>query len=132
MTTSPTITYTLEEFLMRFEMKIDRQFYELKQNIAELKTELKQDIAELKTEFKQEIAEVKVELKEVKNELKEVKREVSNLSGDVKALDERVKGIDKRLENLEFIARGGLVAFLTAFIGLILKVAGIIPNIKAI
>jgi len=110
MTTSPTITYTLEEFLMRFEMKIDRQFADLKQ----------------------EIVEVKNELKEVKNELKEVKREVSNLSGDVKALDERVKGIDKRLENLEFIVRGGLVAFLTAFIGLILKVAGIIPNIKAI
>jgi len=118
MTTSPTITYTLEEFLMRFEMKIDRQF-------SELKTELKQDIAELKTELKQEIAEVKIELKEVK-------REVANLSGDVKALDERIKGMDKRLENLEFIVRGGLVAFLTAFIGLILKVAGIIPNIKAI
>jgi len=125
MTNSPTITYTLEEFLMRFETKIDRQFSELKQDIAELKTELKQDIAELKTELKQEIAEVK-------NELKDVKQQVANLSGDVKALDERTKGIDKRLENLEFIVRGGLVAFLTAFIGLILKVAGIIPNIKAI
>jgi len=125
MTNSPTITYTLEEFLMRFETKIDRQFSELKQDIAELKTELKQDIAELKTELKQEIAEVK-------NELKDVKQKVANLSGDVKALDERTKGIDKRLENLEFIVRGGLVAFLTAFIGLILKVAGIIPNIKAI
>jgi predicted nuclease with TOPRIM domain len=114
MTNSPTITYTLEEFLMRFETKIDRQFSELKQDIAELKTELKQEIAE------------------VKNELKDVKQKVANLSGDVKALDERTKGIDKRLENLEFIVRGGLVAFLTAFIGLILKVAGIIPNIKAI
>jgi predicted nuclease with TOPRIM domain len=125
MTNSPTITYTLEEFLMRFETKIDRQFSELKQDIVELRTELKQDIAELKTELKQEIAEVK-------NELKDVKQKVANLSGDVKALDERTKGIDKRLENLEFIVRGGLVAFLTAFIGLILKVAGIIPNIKAI
>ena len=132
MTNSPTITYTLEEFLMRFETKIDRQFSELKQDIAEVKTELKQDIAELK----QEIAEIKTEFKqeiaEVKNELKDVKQQVANLSGDVKALDERTKGIDKRLENLEFIVRGGLVAFLTAFIGLILKVAGIIPNIKAI
>ncbi len=114
MTTSPTITYSLEEFLIRFEMKIDRQFAELKQEIAEVKTELKQEISE------------------VKNELKELKREVANISGDVKALDERVKGMDKRLENLEFIVRGGLVAFLTAFIGLVLKVAGIIPNIKPI
>ncbi len=132
MTNSPTITYTLEEFLIRFETRIDRQFSELKQDIAELKTEFTQDIVQLRTELKQDIAELKQEITEVKNELKELKGEVANLSGDVKALDERTKGIDKRLESLEFIVRGGLVAFLTAFIGLILKVAGIIPNIKAI
>ncbi|MFN3361190.1 MAG: hypothetical protein ACK421_07190 [Pseudanabaenaceae cyanobacterium] len=51
MTTFPTITYTLAEFLIRFQQKIDRQF-------SELRIELKQDIADLRTQFKQETAKL--------------------------------------------------------------------------
>ncbi|MCS6958800.1 MAG: hypothetical protein RMK91_01960 [Pseudanabaenaceae cyanobacterium SKYGB_i_bin29] len=116
MTTSPTITYTLEEFLMRFDQKIDRQF-------AELKLELKQDIAKLDQKIDRQYAELK-------QDIKELNQKVSELSADVKALDEKSKGIDKRLENLEFIIRGGLIAFFTGFVGLILKVLGVIPNIN--
>ncbi|PLS67537.1 MAG: hypothetical protein CV045_13050, partial [Cyanobacteria bacterium M5B4] len=62
MTTSPTITYTLEEFLMRFEQKIDRQFADLKQEISGLKTELKQDIKELNQKMDKQYMEIKQEI----------------------------------------------------------------------
>lgn len=138
MTTSPTITYTLEEFLMRFEQKIDRHF-------SELRIDLKQEIANLGAEIKQEIAKLDQkadrQYAELKQDVKELNQKIPSLSEDVKTLGEKVagventvsskmQGIEKHLENLAFILRSLLIAFFTGFVGLILKVLGVIPNIK--
>jgi len=48
MTTNPsTLTYSLEEFMSRFEQKIDKQFTEMNQKMHRQFAEVKQQFAEV-------------------------------------------------------------------------------------
>ena len=129
MTTTPTtLTYTLEEFLSRFEQKIDRQF-------AEINQKMDRQFAEVNQKF----AEVNQKLEKIDNRLNKLEIGQERLSGEIKALDEKftgeiktlsekVSGIDKRLDNQEFINRGILVSVIIALIGGAAKLFDILPK----
>jgi predicted nuclease with TOPRIM domain len=106
MTNSPTLTYTLEEVLTRFEQKIDRQFADV--NLRLDKIELRFD--------------------RVDERLNKLEIGQAVLTGEIKALDEKIDGIGKRLDNQEFINRGVLVAVIVALVGGAAKIFGWLPN----
>lgn len=123
MSESPTISYTLEEFLLRFEQRIDRQFSELNQRIDKLDEKMDRQYAELNQKID------KLDEK-MDRQYAELNQKLSDVTGDVKALSEQVKGIDKRLETLEFVLRAGVAAFLTGAVGLLLNAFGVFANFK--
>lgn len=100
-TTPPTLTYTLEEILSRFEQKMDRQF-----------------------------AEVNQKLEKIDDRLNKLEIGQAELSGEIKTLDEKVSGIGKRLDNQEFINRGILVSVIIALLGGAAKLFDILPLTK--
>ena len=105
-TNPPTLIYTLEEVLTRFEQKVDKQFAEVNQKIEKMDSRFDKIDERLN---KLEIGQVE-------------------LSGDIKALDEKVSGIDKRLDNQEFINRGVLVSLIVALVGGAAKLFGWLPT----
>jgi len=122
MTTSPqtTISYTLEDFLERFEQKIDRQFAEINQKIDKQSAELNQKIDK-------QFAEVKQEFVEVNQKLNKLEIGLVELSGEIKVLDEKFKGFDKRIDNQEFLNRGILGALVVALVAGAAKLLGWLP-----
>lgn len=123
MTTSPqtTISYTLEDFLERFEQKIDRQFAEINQKIDKQSAELNQKIDK-------QFAEVKQEFVEVNQKLNKLEIGLVELSGEIKVLDEKFKGFDKRIDNQEFLNRGILGALVVALVAGAAKLLGWLPS----
>jgi DNA repair exonuclease SbcCD ATPase subunit len=119
MTTSPqtTISYTLEDFLERFEQKIDRQFAEINQKIDKQSAEVKQEFAEVKQQFV-----------EVNQKLNKLEVGLVELSGEIKVLDEKFKGFDKRIDNQEFLNRGILGALVVALVAGAAKLLGWLPS----
>ncbi len=141
MSESPTISYTLEEFLLRFEQRIDRQFSELNQRIDKLDekmnrqyAELNQKIDKLDEKMDRQYAELNQKIDKLDEKMDrqyaELNQKISDVTGDVKALSEQVKGIDKRLETLEFVLRAGVAAFLTGAVGLLLNAFGVFSQFK--
>ncbi|APB33783.1 hypothetical protein GlitD10_1461 [Gloeomargarita lithophora Alchichica-D10] len=154
MSESPTISYTLEEFLLRFEQRVERQFSELNQKMDRQYTELTQRIDKLDEKMDRQYAELTQRIDKLDEKMDrqyaelnqkmdrqyaelnqkmdrqyaELNQKISDVSGDVRALGEQVKGIDKRLETLEFILRGGVVTFLTGSVGLLLNAFGVFSN----
>lgn len=118
MTTSPqtTISYTLEDFLDRFEQKIDRQFAEINQKIDKQSADVKQEFAEVKQQFV-----------EVNQKLNKLEIGLVELSGEIKVLDEKFKGFDKRIDNQEFLNRGILGALVVALVAGAAKLLGWLP-----
>jgi len=111
-TTPPTLTYTLEEILSRFEQKMDRQFAEINQKID------------------RQFAEVNQKLEKIDDRLNKLEIGQAELSGEIKTLDEKVSGIGKRLDNQEFINRGILVSVIIALLGGAAKLFDILPLTK--
>jgi predicted nucleic acid-binding Zn-ribbon protein len=122
MTTSPqtTISYTLEDFLERFEQKIDKQLAEINQKIDKQSAELNQKIDKQSADIKQEFVEVNQKLNKLEIGLVE-------LSGEIKVLDEKFKGFDKRIDNQEFLNRGILGALVVALVAGAAKLLGWLP-----
>jgi chromosome segregation ATPase len=139
----PTLTYTLEEVLTRFEHKMDNQFAEVNQKLEKIdqrlnklevgQAELSGDIKALDEKLSGEIKaldeKLSGEIKALDEKLSgEIKALDGRLSGEIKALDEKVSGIDKRLDNQEFINRGVLVSLIVALIGGAAKLFGWLPS----
>jgi chromosome segregation ATPase len=146
MTTTPTtLTYTLEEFLARFEQKMDRQFAEVNQKLEKIDERLsKLEIgqAELSGEIKALDERLTGQIKALDERLTgqikalderltgQIKALDERVTGQIKTLDEKVSGIDKRLDNQEFINRGILVAVVIALLSGAAKLFDILPSIK--
>jgi septal ring factor EnvC (AmiA/AmiB activator) len=120
-TDPPTLTYTLEEVLTRFEQKVDRQFAEVNQKIDK-------QFAEVNQKFDKQFAEVNQKLEKIDDRLNKLEIGQAELSGEIKALDQKVGGIDKRLDSQEFVNRGVLVALIAALFSGAVKLFGWFPN----
>ena len=140
-TNPPTLTYTLEEILSRLDQKIEKQFTEVNQKLAEVNQKMDKQFTEVNKKLetidsrltKLEIgqAELSGEIKTLDEKLSgEIKTLDEKLSGEIKILDEKVSGIDKRLDNQEFINRGVLVAVIIALISGVVKLFGFFPTSK--
>jgi DNA anti-recombination protein RmuC len=125
MTSNPTtLTYSLEEFLERFEQRIERRFAEMDlkmdKQFAEINQKMDKQFAEVNQKMDKQFAEVNQKL--VHLEIGQVE-----LLGEVKTLDQKVTGIEKRLDNQEFINRGVLVAVIVTGLGSAAKFFGWLP-----
>jgi chromosome segregation ATPase len=140
-TNPPTLTYTLEEILSRLDQKIEKQFTEVNQKLAEVNQKMDKQFTEVNQKLenidsrlnKLEIGQVELsgEIKTLDKKLSgEIKTLDEKLSGEIKILDEKVSGIDKRLDNQEFINRGVLVAVIIALISGVVKLFGLFPTGK--
>ena len=119
MTTNPptTVTYTLEEVLVRFEKNMDRQFAEVNQKMDKQFAEVNQKLERIDNRLnKLEIGQAELSGK--------IETLDEKLSGKTETLDEKVSGISKRLDNQEFLNRGVLVALIVALIGGLVKLFG--------
>ena len=129
--TSPTLSYSLEDFLLRFEQRIDRQFTEINQKLEQVNQKLYQ----LELGQAEIIGEIKALDQKLSGEIRALDERLSGeinaldqkLSGEIKTLDSKVTGIDKRLDNQEFINRGVLVAVIVALLGGTAKFFGWLP-----
>ena len=101
--TTPTLTYSLEEVLTRFEQKMDRQFAEVNQKMDR-------------------------QFAEVNQKLEKIDERLNKLEIGQAELSEKVSGIDKRIDNQEFINRGILVAVIVALIAGAAKLFDILPR----
>jgi len=135
----PTITYTLEEFLSRFEQKIDRQFAEVNQKMDRQFAEVNQKFSEVNQKMDRQFTEINQKLEKIDDRLSKLEIGQEKLSGAIKALDEKftgeiktldekVSGISKRLDNQEFINRGILVSVIIALIGGAAKLFDVLPS----
>lgn len=132
MTTNPTtLTYTLEDFLSRFELKMDRQFSEVNQKLEKIEdrlTKLEIGQAEISGEIKALDEKLSGEIRALDEKLSgEIKALDNKFSGEIKTLGEKVNGLGKRLDNQEFINRGVLVSVIIALIGGAAKLFDILP-----
>ncbi|MEB3338390.1 MAG: hypothetical protein VKJ46_13065 [Leptolyngbyaceae bacterium] len=148
----PTVTYSLEDILIRFEQKMDKQFAEVSQKMDKQLTEVNQKFTEVNqkftevnqkmdkqfTEVNQKFTEVNHRLDKMDERLTKLEVGQADIRGDVKALDERlsgeirtldekVDGIGKRLDNQEFVNRGVTVGLLVALLAGIAKALGWLP-----
>jgi hypothetical protein len=110
MTTPTTLTYTLEEFLARFEQRIDRQFAEVNQKMDRQFAEVNDKLTKMDKQF--------VEVNDKLNKLEVGQAEISS----------NIKNIDKRIDNQEFINRSILVALIVALIGGIARWFVLLPG----
>jgi len=140
--TSPTLSYSLEDFLLRFEQRIDRQFTEINQKLEQVNQKLYQlelgqaeIIGEIKALDQKLSGEIRALDERLSGEINALDQKLSGeiktldqkLSGEIKTLDSKVTGIDKRLDNQEFINRGVLVAVIVALLGGTAKFFGWLP-----
>ncbi|MDX1977040.1 MAG: hypothetical protein SFT94_05145 [Pseudanabaenaceae cyanobacterium bins.68] len=140
--TPPTLTYTLEEVLSRFEQKVDRQFTEINQKLTDINQKIDRQFAEVNQRLnKLEIGQTELsgEMKaldqKLTGEMKALDQKLTGefkaldqkLTGEIKTLDEKVGGISKRIDNQEFISRGILVSVIIALIGGAAKLFEILP-----
>jgi septation ring formation regulator EzrA len=135
MTSSPTtLTYSLEDFLERFEQRIERKFAEMDQKMDKRFAEMDQKMDQRFAEVNQQFAQVNQQFAQVNQQFAEVNQKLVQLEigqvailGEVKVLDQKTDAIEKRLDNQEFINRGVLVAVIVTFIGGAAKFFGWLP-----
>ena len=134
-TNPPTLTYTLEEVLTRFEQKMDKQFADVNQKMDRQSADVNQKFAEVNQKLEkidarfdkvdERLNKLEIGQAELSGEIKALDEK---LSGEIKTLDEKVGGIDKRLDNQEFVNRGVLVALIVALISGAVKLFSWFPN----
>jgi len=134
MTTQTTLTFTLEEFLTKFERRIDQQFAEVNQKMDKQFAEVNQKMDRQYAEVNQKFAEVNQKFAEVNKQFAEVNKqfvEVNQTLNDVKIgqadLSAKLEGIDKRLSNQEFFNRSFFLAVIASLLGVAAKFFGILP-----
>lgn len=126
MTQSPiTVTYSLEEILLRLEGKIDKFEENFTNKVDKLEENFNDKIDKFEEIFNNKIDKFDREINEKIDKLDEGltekidkldervnKLEIgqTEMRGDIKALDEKFNGLNKRLDNQEFINRGVLVS----------------------
>ncbi len=138
MTTQTTLTYTLEEFLTKFEQRIDRQFAEVNQKMdkqfAEVNQRMDRQFAEVNQRMDKQFAEVNQKMDKQFAEVNQKFVEVNQTLTDVKIgqadLFAKLDGIDKRLSNQEFFNRSFFLAVIAALLGVAAKLFGILPPDK--
>ncbi len=124
----PTITYTLEEFLSRFEQKIDRQFAEVNQKFSEVNQKMDRQFTEINQKLEKiddRLSKLEIGQEKLSGAIKALDEK---FTGEIKTLDEKVSGISKRLDNQEFINRGIVVSVIIALIGGAAKLFDILPS----
>jgi predicted nuclease with TOPRIM domain len=112
MTTTPktTVTYSLEDILVRIEDKMDARFEKMDSQFAEVN---------------QRLTKLEVGQAELSGDIKALDE---RLSGEIKTLEGKVDGLGKRLDNQEFLNRGVVVAVLAALIAGGAKLFGFLPK----
>jgi len=134
MTTQTTLTFTLEEFLTKFERRIDQQFAEVNQKMDKQSAEVNQKLAEVNQKMDRQSAEVNQKLAEVNQKMDRQYAEVNQTLNDVKIgqadLSAKVDGIDKRLSNQEFFNRSFFLAVIASLLGVAAKFFGVLPPDK--
>ena len=105
-----TVTYSLEEVLIRFEQKIDK----IDEKIDKLEEKFDEKIDKLEDKFNEKIDKLALGQADIK--------------GDIKALNEKVEGLGKRLDNQEFLSRGIVIGLGVAILGGFAKFFGWIGN----
>jgi len=142
MTTQTTLTYTLEEFLTKFEQRIDRQFAEVNQRMdrqfaevnqrmdkqfAEVNQKMDRQFAEVNQKMDKQFAEVNQKFAEVNQKFAEVNQTLTDVKIGQADLFAKLDGIDKRLSNQEFFNRSFFLAVIAALLGVAAKLFGILP-----
>jgi DNA anti-recombination protein RmuC len=131
MTTQTTLTYTLEEFLTKFELRIDRQFAEVNQKMdkqfAEVNQRMDKQFAEVNQKMDKQFAEVNQKFVEVNQKFAEVNQTLIDVKIGQADLSAKVDGIDKRLSNQEFFNRSFLLAVIASLLGIAAKLFGVLP-----
>jgi len=147
--TQTTVTYTLEEFLMRFETRIDRQFAEVNQKMdkqfAEVNQKMDKQFDEVNQKMDKQFAEVNQKIdkqsmetnqkfaevdQKMDKQFAEVNQSLTDLKVGQADLSAKSDGIDKRLSNVEFFNRSFFLAVVAALLGGAAKFFGIIPIVK--
>jgi len=123
MTTQTTLTFTLEEFLTKFEQRIDQKF-------AEVNQKMDKQFAEVNQKMDQQFAEVNQKLTEVNKQFAEVNQTLNDVKIGQADLSAKVDGIDKRLSNQEFFNRSFFLAVIASLLGVAAKFFGVLPPDK--
>ncbi len=131
----PTLSYTLEEVLARFEQNMNRQFTDVNQKMDRQFTEVNQkmdrqfaEVNQKFTEVNQKFTEVNQKLEKIDARFDKVDERLNKLEVGQAELSEKVTGIDKRLDSQEFVNRGVLVALIAALFSGAVKPFGWFPN----
>jgi len=141
MTTQTTLTFTLEEFLTKFEQRIDQKFADVNQKMdkqfADVNQKMDKQFAEVNQKMDKQFVEVDRKFVEVNRQFTEVNKqlaEVNQTLNDVKIgqaeLSAKVDGIDKRLSNQEFFNRSFFLAVIASLLGVAAKLFGVLPPDK--
>jgi len=123
MTTTPktTVTYSLEDILVRIEDKMDARFEKIDRQFERLENKMDSQFAEVN----QRLTKLEVGQAELSGDIKALDE---RLLGEIKTLDGKVDGLGKRLDNQEFLNRGVVVAVLAALIAGGAKLFGFLPK----
>jgi predicted nuclease with TOPRIM domain len=123
MTTTPktTVTYSLEDILVRIEDKMDARFEKIDRQFERLENKMDSQFAEVT----QRLTKLEVGQAELSGDIKALDE---RLSGEIKTLEGKVDGLGKRLDNQEFLNRGVVVAVLAALIAGGAKLFGFLPK----
>jgi predicted nuclease with TOPRIM domain len=123
MTTTPktTVTYSLEDILVRIEDKMDARFEKIDRQFERLENKMDSQFAEVN----QRLTKLEVGQAELSGDIKALDE---RLSGEIKTLEGKVDGLGKRLDNQEFLNRGVVVAVLAALIAGGAKLFGFLPK----
>jgi DNA anti-recombination protein RmuC len=134
MTTQTTLTFTLEEFLTKFEQKMDKQFAEVNQKMdkqfAEVNQKMDKQFAEVNQKMDKQFAEVDRKFVEVNRQFTEVNQSLTDIKIGQADLSAKVDGIDKRLSNQEFFNRSFFLAVIASLLGVAAKLFGVLPSDK--
>ena len=123
MTTTPktTVTYSLEDILVRIEDKMDARFEKIDRQFERIENKMDSQFAEVN----QRLTKLEVGQAELSGDIKALDE---RLSGEIKTLEGKVDGLGKRLDNQEFLNRGVVVAVLAALIAGGAKLFGFLPK----
>lgn len=132
MTQTPiTVTYSLEEVLVRIERKIDERFDAVDKRFDEVDKRFEAvdkrfEAFDKKFEaVNQKLEGIQIEQVNIKGNIKALEEK---LIGDIKALDVKVDGLAKRIDNQEFVSRGVLIGLIVAIAGGAAKLFGFMGN----
>ncbi len=127
-----TVTYSLEDVLLRLERNIDQRFEQLEQKFDRRFEQIDRRFEQLEQKFDQKFEQLEQKFdkkfEQLEKKIDQLQEDVNDLRAKQAALTEKVVGLDKRLENQEFVSRGILVGLILAFLAGLAKLFGIIGN----